>query len=84
MILLYADLPGVRASDCLQPPSLLITLSSRHSDLQQGKKLNRHVRAHLPLDSTHHLQAARDRKQGKMEYQGIMSEFEHIGADLLL
>jgi len=33
------------------------------------------------LDSTGHLEAARDRKQGKTEYLEIMSEFQRLGVD---
>ena len=34
-----------------------------------------------PLDSTDHLEATRDCKQGKMEYLEIMSEFQRLGVD---
>ena len=35
-----------------------------------------------PLESAHHLEAARDRKQEKTEYLGIMSEFPlHMGVE---
>jgi len=33
------------------------------------------------LDSTDHLEAARDHKQGKMEYLEIMSKFQCLGVD---
>ena len=32
-----------------------------------------------PLDSTQHLEAARDRKQSKQEYLQILSELDHLG-----
>ena len=32
-----------------------------------------------PLDSVHHLESARDCKQGKTEYQQILSEFDRLG-----
>jgi len=36
-----------------------------------------------PLDSSHHLEAARDRKQGEMEYLEIMSEFDTLELSVL-
>ena len=33
----------------------------------------------FPLDSNCHLEAARDRKQGKTEYLEIVSEFQQVG-----
>jgi len=85
MILLYADLPGMRASDCPQatiPPSLLIT--SYRPDIVIYNKGNNSIamlELTCPLDSTHHLEAARDRKQGKTEYLEILSEFQRMGVD---
>jgi len=34
-----------------------------------------------PLDSTGHLEAARDHKQGKTEYLEIVSELQHLGVN---
>ena len=32
-----------------------------------------------PLDSIHHLESARDRKQSKEEYHQLLSEFDRLG-----
>ena len=75
-ISVYADLPGMRASDSPQatiPPSLLIT-----SDIVFYNESSNSVallEMTCPLDSVEHLKSARDRKQGKREYQELQSEF---------
>ena len=84
-ILLYADLPGMWASDCPQatiPPSLLIT--SYRTDLVIYNKNNNSIvmlELTCPLGSTCHLEAAREHKQGKTEYLEIMSEFQRVGVN---
>jgi len=75
----------MRASDCPQStnsPSLLIT-SYRPDLVIYNQETNSIVMLELtwPLDSTGHLEAARDHKQGKMEYLEIMSEFQRFGVD---
>ena len=82
VILPYTDLPGMRASDCPQatiPPSPLIT-SYRQDLVIYNKGSNSIFMLELtcPLDSTCHLQAARDRMQGKTEYLEIVSEFQCV------
>jgi len=84
VILLYTDLPGMQASDCPQATIALPSSSLpivRYSDLQQGNNSIAMLEFTCPLDSTHHLEAARDCKQGKTEYQEILSEFQHMGVD---
>ena len=78
----YADLPGMRASESPQgtiPPSLLIT--SYHPDVIYNATRSLVVLLELtcPLDSIHHLESARDRKQSKEEYLQLSSEFDHLG-----
>ena len=77
------DLPGMRASDSPQttiPPSLLIT--PYRPDIVIYNQINNSVallELTCPLDSVHHLESARERKQGKTEYQQILSEFDRLG-----
>ena len=83
MVSVYADLPGMRASDSPQttiPPSLLIT--PYRPDIVIYNQINNSVallELTCPLDSVHHLESARERKQGKTEYQQILSEFDRLG-----
>ena len=59
------------------PPSLLTT-----PDIilcNEGNKSIALLELTCPLDSVEHLNSARDRKQGKKEYQEIQSEFDHLG-----
>ena len=82
MISLYADLPGMRESDCPQstiPPSLLTT--PYRPDLVIFNKSNRDnsvamLELTCPLDSVQNLESTRERKQRKKEYQEIQSEFD--------
>ena len=82
MLSVYADLPGMRASDSPQttiPPSLLIT--PYRPDIVIYNQMNNSVallELTCPLDSVHHLESARERKQ-KTEYQQILSEFDRLG-----
>ena len=82
MLSVYADLPGMRASDSPQttiPPSLLITHYC--PDIVIYNQMNNSVallELTCPLDSVHHLESARERKQKKTEYQQILSEFVGI------
>ena len=85
MISIYADLPGMRASDCPQstiPPFLLIT--PYWPDLVIFNQSNNSVAVlelTCPLDSVQNLESdsARECKQGKNEYQEIQSEFDRLG-----
>ena len=83
VILIYADLLGMRASDCPQstiPPFLLIT--PYRPDLVIFSKSNDSVamlELTYPFDSVQNLESARERKQGKKEYQEIQSEFDRLG-----
>ena len=68
-ISLYADLPGLRASDCPQstiPPSVLVT-SYRPDLVIYNRSSNSVAMLELtcPLDSVDNLQSAREHKQGK-------------------
>ena len=82
MLSVYADLPEMRASDSPQttiPPSLLIT--PYRPDIVIYNQMNNSVallELTCPLDSVHHLESARERKQKKTEYQQILSEFDHL------
>ena len=79
----YADLPGMRASESPQgtiPPSLIVTpyrpdivIYNETSDSVAFLELT------CPLDSVYHLESARDRKQSKEEYHLLLSELERIG-----
>ena len=66
---LYADLPGMRASDSQQaiiPPSLLLT--PYHPDIVLYNERSTSVallELTCPLDSVKHHESARDRKQEK-------------------
>ena len=83
MVSVYADLPGMRASDSPQttiPPSLLIT--PYRPDIVIYNQINNSVallELTCPLDSVYHLESARERKQRKTEYQQILSEFDRLG-----
>ena len=62
------------------PPSLLIT--AYRPDIVIYNQINNSVallELTCPLDSVHHLEPARERKQGKTEYQQILSEFDRLG-----
>jgi len=84
-VFLYADLPGLHASDCPQatiPVSLLVTpyrpdlvIYNRSSNCVAMMELT------CPLDSVERLQSARDYKQGKQEYLMIQSELHRLGVD---
>ena len=80
---LYADLPGLRASDCPQstiPPPLLVT--PYRPDLVIYYRSNNSLamlELTCPLDSADNLNSARERKQGKKEYLQIQSELDRLG-----
>jgi len=82
-VCIYADLPGMRASESPQgtvPISLMVT-SYRPDIVIYHITSNSIALLELtcPLDSTQHLEAARDRKQSKLEYLRILSEFDRLG-----
>ena len=83
MLSVYADLHGMRASDSPQttiPPLLLIT--PYPPDIVIYNQINNSVallELTCPLESVHHLESARKRKQRKTEYQQILSEFDRLG-----
>ena len=84
----YADLPGMRASESPQgtiPPSLIIT-SYRPDIVIYNETCNLVALLELtcPLDSIHHLESARDRKQSKEEYHQLLSEFDRLGVPCFL
>ena len=81
--IIYADLPGRRASDSPQatiPPALLIT-PYRPDIVIHNKESNSVALLELtcPLDSVRHLELARDRKLKKEEYQLLLSELDRLG-----
>ena len=82
-ICIYADLPGMRASESPQetvPSSLMVT--SYRPDIVIHNVINNTVallELTCPLDSAQHLEAARDRKQSKREYLQILSELDRLG-----
>ena len=80
---IYADLPGLRASDSPQatiPPSLLITPYCPdimiHNQRSNSVAL---LELTCPLDSVHHLESERDRKLGKEDYQLLLAELDRLG-----
>ena len=79
----YADLPGMRASESPQgtiPSSLMVT-SYRPDIVIHNVTCNSVALLELtcPLDSMQHLESARDRKQSKEEYLQILSELDRMG-----
>lgn len=89
----YADLPGLWVSDSPQtticiPPSLLIAsyypilfVCNQKSNSVALLKL---TYVHIPMDSTHHLESARDCKQGERKYQQIFVRIWLPGDSLFL
>ena len=80
--IVYANLPGRRASDSPQAtisPSLLIT-SYRPDVVIHNRRSNSIAILELtcPLDSVCHLDAARDRKLGKEDYQLLLLELDRL------
>ena len=79
----YADLLGMRASDSPQttiPPYLLTTPYQPDIVLyNEGNNSIVLLELTCPLYSVEHLNSARDRKQGKREYQELQSEFNRLG-----
>ena len=77
----FADLPNFYANDAPQAtiPSDLIT-SYRPDIVIYNTKCPSIALLELtcPLDSSQHIQAARDRKQNKVEYLQLLAEFDHL------
>ena len=83
IISVYADLTGMCVSDSPQAtisPSLLITSycpdTVFYNESSNSVALLELTSVTCPLDSVEHLKSARDRKQGKREYQELQSEFD--------
>ena len=81
----YADLPGLRASEGPQatiPSNLLIT-SYRPDIVVYNSETSSVALLELtcPLDSEHHIEAARSRKQNKTEYLQLLAEFDRLRID---
>jgi len=83
MVSLYGNLPGMQVSNSPQvtiPPSLLSTPNCPniviYNDRTNSVAL---LELTCPLNSLDHLESARDHKQGKQEYQQILSEFDRLG-----
>jgi len=82
-IRIYADLPGLRASESPHgtiPSSLMIT-PYRPDIVIYNESCNTVALLELtcPLDTFQNLQSARDRKQSKEEYLQILSELDRLG-----
>jgi len=78
----HADLPNFYANDTPQttiPSDLLIT-SYRLEIVIHNTQCPSVTLLELtcPLDSAQHIQAARDRKQEKVEYLQLLAELEHL------
>ena len=80
---MYADLPGLRASEGPQatiPLNLLIT-SYRPDIVVSEASSVALLELTCPLDSEHHIEAARSRKQNKTEYLQLLAEFDRLRID---
>ena len=82
MLSVYADLPGMRASDSPQTTiSPLLLITPYRPDIVIYNRMNNSMallELTCPLDTVHHLESARERKQRKTEYQQILSEFDRL------
>ena len=82
---MYAVLPGLRASEgpkATIPSNLLIT--SYRPDIVVYNSETSSVallEQTCPLDSEHHIEAARSRKQNKTEYLQLLVEFDRLRLD---
>jgi len=77
MVSLYADLPGMQSSKSPQATNPPLLSTPYHPDIVIYNDRTNSVsllELTCPLDSMDHLESARDRKQGKQEYQQILSE----------
>ena len=81
-IQVFADIPTLQASLsplATIPPAVLVT--SYRPDLVFYNAITNSIALlefTCPLDSEHHLEAARSRKQGKVEYQQLLAEFDRL------
>jgi len=75
----YADLLGLRASEGPQATNLLI-ISYRPDTVVYNSETFSVALLELtcPLDSKHHIEAARSRKQNKTEYLQVLAEFDRL------
>ena len=73
----YADLPGLRASPQATIPSNLLITSYRPNIVVYNSEASSVALLELtcPLDSEHHIKAARSRTQNKTEYLQLLAEF---------
>ena len=78
----YADLPGFYANISPQTtiPSNILVTSYRPDIVLFNTKCHSICLLELtcPLDSPQHIQAARDRKQSKVEYLQLLAEFDRL------
>ncbi|XP_065883967.1 uncharacterized protein [Dysidea avara] len=81
-IRVYADLPNLRASE--SPPSTLppnVIVTPFRPDIVIHNTVTSSIllfELTCPLDSAHHLEQARSRKQNKAEYHQILSELDRL------
>ena len=71
----YADLP----TPATVPTDVMVT--AYHPDIviyNSNTSAVALLELTCPLDSEHHLEAARSRKQGKLEYQQLLAELDHL------
>ena len=79
----YADLPGFKANEgpqTMAPSDLLITPYRPDVVVHNSEASNVALLLELtcPLDSEHHLQAARSKKQSKTVYLQLLAEFDRL------
>ena len=78
----YADLPNFRS--CESPPATVPTdvmVTAYRPDIviyNSNTSAVALLELTCSLDSEHHLEAARSRKQGKLEYQQLLAELDHL------
>jgi len=79
----YADLPGLCASDSsTSNSSSIFPGMSYYPDIvlyNESSNLVAMLELTCPLDSVDHLNSARVQKQEKREYQELQSELDHLG-----
>ena len=87
-IQVFADLPNLQAS--VSPPATVppeVMLTSYRPDLVfYNTDTNSIALLELtcPLDSIHHLESARSRKQNKLEYQQLLADLDRLNIILTI
>ena len=81
-IRVYADLQSLRASE--SPPATIpsaVMVTPYRPDVVIHNTATSSIallKLTCPLDSSHHLQSARSRKQSKVEYQQFLAKLDHL------